>query len=244
MGTSPPSRRQTTTCSTDGESASASSTTAFMASSLPRRSDPSAVITTFASASRSRAATAGAAKPEKIGTWMAPRCAHACEAIATSGDMGRKIATVSLAPTPSDASPSARRVTSADISAKLTSRRPPFSPANTAATASGRDAAQRCTQFQAMFSVPPSNQVAHSGPRERSMTVSHGVENSSSMSSIAAGQNHSGSFWERRTSSRYESIPCLRMSRTTFACSRTSSDGRQTTSATARAYAAGSFARS
>ncbi len=34
------------------------------------------------------------------------------------------------------------------------------------------------------------------------MTVSQGFENSSPMSSIAAGQNHSGSSWERRTSSR------------------------------------------
>ena len=47
------------------------------------------------------AAIAGAAKPEKIGTWIAPRCAQACEAIATSGDIGRKIATRSPGSTPS-----------------------------------------------------------------------------------------------------------------------------------------------
>ena len=34
------------------------------------------VITTFASLACSRCATAGAAKPEKIGTWIAPMCAH------------------------------------------------------------------------------------------------------------------------------------------------------------------------
>ena len=36
-----------------------------------------------------RCATAGAAKPEKTGTWTAPMCAQACEAIAASGDIGR-----------------------------------------------------------------------------------------------------------------------------------------------------------
>ena len=69
---------------------------------------------TFASASR--AEIAGAANPEKIGTWIAPRCAHACEAIATSGDIGRKSATRSPASTPSAASVSARRVTSPESS--------------------------------------------------------------------------------------------------------------------------------
>ena len=44
---------------------------------------------TFAPEWRSRRATAGAAKPEKIGIWIAPTCAHACEAIATAGDIGR-----------------------------------------------------------------------------------------------------------------------------------------------------------
>ena len=117
IGTSSwPSRRQTTTCSTEGESASASSTSAFIGTSRPRRSEPSAVTTTFASACWSRPAIAGAAKPEKIGTWIAPRCAHACEAIATSGDIGRKSATRSPGPTPSAASASARRVTSCESS--------------------------------------------------------------------------------------------------------------------------------
>ena len=67
-GTSSPEPRQTTTCSTDGDSVSASSTSAFIGTSAPRRSEPSAVTTTFASACRSLAAIAGAAKPEKTGT--------------------------------------------------------------------------------------------------------------------------------------------------------------------------------
>ncbi len=74
------------------------------------------MITTFASEACSRAATAGAAKPEKTGTWIAPRCAQACDAIATSGDIGRNNATRSPASTPSAASVSASRVTSSESS--------------------------------------------------------------------------------------------------------------------------------
>ena len=59
------------------------------APSYPRRSDVRVVIATFASESTSRWATAGAANPEKTGTCTAPMWAHACEAIATSGDIGR-----------------------------------------------------------------------------------------------------------------------------------------------------------
>ena len=47
------------------------------------------MIATFASESTSRWATAGAANPEKTGTWTAPTCAQACEATAASGDIGR-----------------------------------------------------------------------------------------------------------------------------------------------------------
>ena len=47
------------------------------------------MITTFASESWSRCATAGAAKPEKSGTCTAPTWAQACEATATSGHIGR-----------------------------------------------------------------------------------------------------------------------------------------------------------
>ena len=72
-----------------------------MGTSRPRRLDVSVVIATFASDAWSRWATAGAANPEKIGTWIAPMCAHACEATATSGDIGRKIATRSPSSTPS-----------------------------------------------------------------------------------------------------------------------------------------------
>jgi hypothetical protein len=66
-------------------------------------------MTAFAFASARRAAIAGAAKPEKIGTCTAPRCAHACEAIATCGDIGRKMPTASPGPIPIDARPSASR---------------------------------------------------------------------------------------------------------------------------------------
>ena len=96
------------------------------------------VITTFASLACSRCATAGAAKPEKIGTWIAPMCAHACEATATSGDIGRKIATRSPG---SDAERDERLGEPRHLARELgereraARRRPRRSP--TAATASG-----------------------------------------------------------------------------------------------------------
>ena len=60
-----------------------------MGTSRPRLSEVSVVITTLASESCRRWATAGAAKPEKMGTCTAPTWAHAWEATATSGDIGR-----------------------------------------------------------------------------------------------------------------------------------------------------------
>ena len=79
----------TTTCSTDGASRRASSRISSIGTARPRRLETVVVIATLASESCSRCATAGAAKPEKTGTWTAPMCAQACEAIATSGDIGR-----------------------------------------------------------------------------------------------------------------------------------------------------------
>ncbi len=176
IGAPEPSRSQTTTCSTDGDVSSASSTTSFIGIVLPRRSDASAVITTFASESWSRAATAWAAKPEKIGIWIAPRCATAFEAIAASGAIGRYVATTSPGPTPSEARPSASRVTSRESAAKVSSRRSPSSPAKTAPTSSGRRSAQRWTQFHAMLSfaadepgrpLGPAREVGDPLPRRR-----------------------------------------------------------------------------
>ena len=46
------------------------------------------MITAFAPESWRRWTTAGAAKPEKIGTWTAPMCAQAWEATAASGAIG------------------------------------------------------------------------------------------------------------------------------------------------------------
>ena len=63
IGTSAPSRSSTITCSTDGDSATASSAAGFISAWLPRRSPPSAVMIAFAFASCSRAATADGAKP-------------------------------------------------------------------------------------------------------------------------------------------------------------------------------------
>ncbi len=124
-------------------------------------------------------------------------CAQACEAIAASGDIGRKSATRSPGPTPNRMSASARRVTSCESSANVSSVRDPSSRSPTAAIASGRRSAQRCTQLRAIETLPPGNQVVHSGPRESSNTSVHGAENSRPMSSIASGQNQAGSSAER-----------------------------------------------
>ena len=160
-------------------------------------------------------------------------CAIACEATATSGDIGRKIATRSPGSTPSETSCSASRVTSRESSANVTSRRAPSSASPTAAMPSGRDAAQRCTQLCAMFSVAPTNQVVQAGPRESSSTCVQGCENSSPRSSTASGQNHAGSSCERRTSSAKSATPARRTRRVAFACSTVARSGRQTTSLTA-----------
>ncbi len=117
-----------TTCSSAGELARASSRISAIGTTRPRRDDASTVTATFASESWSRCATAGAAKPEKIGTCTAPMCAHACDATAASGDMGRYVATRSPGSTPSATSASASRVTSRDCSANVSSRREPSSP--------------------------------------------------------------------------------------------------------------------
>ena len=79
----------TITCSSAGDSRRASSRISSIGTLLPRRNDDRAVIAALAPESTRRCATAGAAKPEKTGTWTAPMCAQACEAIAASGDIGR-----------------------------------------------------------------------------------------------------------------------------------------------------------
>ena len=143
IGHSTPARRQTRTLSTLGASASASSRTAFIGTTFPRRYDASAVRTSLAPASASREDTAGPAKPEKIGTCTAPMCAHACDAIAASGAIGRNVPTASPSPTPSSCSASASVRTSCDNSAHVNERRSPSSGTHTAASASGISDAQR-----------------------------------------------------------------------------------------------------
>ena len=238
IGTSSsPSRRQTTVCVTVGDDSSASSAICFIGTTCPRRSEPSAVISAFAFASASRAAIAGGAKPEKTGTCTAPRCAQACDAIATCGDIGRKIPTASPGPMPIDASPSARRKTSSDSSPHVSDIREPSSPCQIAACSSASSpAAHLWTQFQARLSFPPVNQVAHSSPREVSTTCSHGSENSRPRSSIRAGQKRSGSSIEMRWRARYPSTPSLRASLVRFALSMSSAVGLQMKSDTREAY--------
>ncbi len=198
---STPARRQTSTCSTLGASASASSSTSFIGTRFPRRYDASAVSTSFASASASRADTAGPAKPEKIGTWIAPMCAQACEAIAASGDIGRNVPTASPSRIPSLRRACASRLTSCDSSAQVSERRPPSSGAQTAASRSGVSRAHRCTHASARLSRAPTNQVVHSIPRDASRTSSQLRASGIPRSSTTARQNRSGSSTDTRCSS-------------------------------------------
>ena len=99
--------------------------------------------------------------------------AHACEAIAACGDIGRYIATASPSRTPSRTRPSAKpRHLVARARASVNDVRAPSSACQTAASSSGRSAAQRCTQAVARLSRAPVNQVVHSMPRESSSTAS------------------------------------------------------------------------
>ena len=199
--TGAPVRCQTTTRCTVGASTSASSSTSFIRTSLPRRYEASAVTTSFAPASARRDDTAGPANPEKIGTCTAPRCAHACDAIAASGDMGRNVPTTSPLPMPSSRNASANRRTSRDSSAHVRARRSPSSGAQAAASRSGVSRAHLWTHASATFRRAPRNQVVHSMPRVSSRTSSHARASGIPRSSTTARQNRSGSSIETRCSS-------------------------------------------
>ena len=88
-----------------------------MGTAFPLRSDASAVRSTLAPASASRAATASAPNPLKIGTQIAPSFEHAITAATVSGAIGRKMPTVEEARTPSACSPRASRSVSRRSSA-------------------------------------------------------------------------------------------------------------------------------
>ncbi len=217
IGQSTPARLQTSTRSTLGASASASSSTAFIGTTFPRRYDASAVRTSFAPASASRDDTAGPANPEKIGTCTAPMCAHACDAIAASGAIGRNVPTTSPSPMPSSRSASARRRTSCETSAHVSERRSPSSGTHTAASRSGVSDAHRWTHAFAMLSRAPTNHVVHSMPRVSSSTASQSRANGIPRSLTTARQNRSGSSIDTRCSSSYSEQPSDRASRAMFA---------------------------
>ena len=151
-----------------------SSRIARMSRRFPRRSDQSAQITTFACESSSREAIAGAAKPEKIGTCTAPTCAHACDATATAGHIGMKIATRSPSSTPSSTSASASCVTCRDASAHVSDSRVPSSYSPTSASSVGRrpavDADAGDVHAAARRTTSPTR-----GRARRRRTASHGV---------------------------------------------------------------------
>jgi len=67
----------------------ASSTVGLSAWALPRRKPPSAVMTSVASWSRMRPASASAENPPKTTEWVAPMRAQASMATTASGIIGR-----------------------------------------------------------------------------------------------------------------------------------------------------------
>ena len=161
-----PRRSTTITWRTDRAAATASSAVSFIGTTLPRRGKPSAVISTVASASSSRFATASAPNPENSGSHTAPSFEHAITATTASGVGGRKIPTASSARTPSPARPFASRSEASRSSRYETRRVVPSSPSHAIAVASGVRSAHRSTQLCARFTDPPPNHVAHSTPRE------------------------------------------------------------------------------
>ena len=81
-------RRTTTTCSIDGHSPSTASTASFIGFGLPRRSEKSAVTSTFASQSMMRSLTASGEKPPNTTECGAPMRAQASIAAGASGTIG------------------------------------------------------------------------------------------------------------------------------------------------------------
>ena len=202
----------------------------------PRRSEPSAVITAFALASASRAAIAGAAKPEKIGTWTAPRCAHACEATATcrrhrQEDPDRvALADAERGEPLGEPRRSRRRARASSSSVRVAvlaeeDRRRLVRPR--AAQPSG------ARRRPARLSRAPTNQRAHSIPSETSSTRSHGVENSSPRSSTTR-RPEALRLVDREAVQLGVALAARarRIRRVTFARSIRSGGGRQTTGVT------------
>ena len=111
-GTSVSVRLTTRTCSIDGVSLTASSVFSFIGAGLPRRYWPSEVISSFASASSTRALSAPGENPPKTTLCAAPSRAQASIETTASGIIGSWIATRSPARTPSSVSAFAARHTS------------------------------------------------------------------------------------------------------------------------------------
>ncbi len=89
IGTSIPTLRTTTTCSSAGSAPRCLSTSGLTGATLPLRRPPSAVISTFAPETSIRSATDPAEKPPKTTLWTAPIRVQASIATATSGIIGR-----------------------------------------------------------------------------------------------------------------------------------------------------------
>ncbi len=82
-----PTRRSTTTLSTEGVCSTAPSAIFLSGTTLPRRHAPSCVSTTLAPQSLMRSRSASELKPPKTTECGAPRRAHASMATTASGTM-------------------------------------------------------------------------------------------------------------------------------------------------------------
>ena len=190
----------------------ASSRIASIGTVFPRRDDSCCVITTFASLASSRCATAGAAKPEKIGTWIAPTCAIACEAIATSGDIGRKIAdAVARLDAERDEPLGEPRHVARQLGERQLAARAVLAEADRGERVGAARAPSGGRSCARSRRVAPTNQVAHCGAaRVVDAPRSQGARTRAPCPRCTSGQNHSGSCHERRCSSAQLAAPARR----------------------------------
>ena len=121
-------------------------------------------------------------------------------------DIGRKRATASPRPTPSEASPPAKADTWSRSSPKVSSSIVPSSRCERTASRVGSESAHRSTQARLRLNIDPVNQVVHGSPREVSLTALHGRSKGSSRKSTTSDQNQSGSATDRRRNSSKSSI--------------------------------------
>ena len=211
IGTSAPSRRHTIIASRDGDSAAASSAICFIGTTRPRRSEPSAVISTFASR---------VLQPRGDGRRGEPRedrhldRAHVRARVRGDRRLGRHRQVDRDAVARLDAERDERLREPRHLVRQLRERQ--LGARRRPRRARPPRRVRRCASRPAVHAVPGDVQPARRRTRSptpararRSTTRSHGAQNSSPRSSTTAGQNHSGSSCERcwRAREVVEAVP-------------------------------------